>query len=101
MREDQDQALRDQTNEITTKMPPQKRTETIVDMPQANEAAAASIRRSGSESDFSVMGDESPKQYRVRKSSLIGYVEMGRSATGIFYFPSSFLTQRFFFLQND
>ena len=35
--------------------------------------AASNIRRSGSESDMSQMGDTTC-QYRVRKSSLIGYV---------------------------
>lgn len=53
-------------------MPPQKRTENMVDIPP-QQPVQAEIRRSGSESDFSVMGDESStRQYRVRKSSLIG-----------------------------
>lgn len=34
--------------------------------------ATATMRRSGSESDFSQAGDEPKKEYRVRKSSLIG-----------------------------
>lgn len=53
-------------------MPPQKRTEHIVDQVPAP-AAAGSIRRSGSESDFSQLGDGT-SQYRVRKSSLIGMI---------------------------
>ena len=52
-------------------MPPQKRNDNIVDgvPPAMNEAA--SMRRTGSESDMSQMGDTTC-QYRVRKSSLIG-----------------------------
>jgi len=57
-------------------MPPQKRTENIVDMPPAEEMQAqAAMRRTGSESDFSQLGDATT-QYRVRKSSLIGYVPL-------------------------
>jgi hypothetical protein len=42
--------------------------------PQANDQAVHEMRRSGSESDFSEAGDRprSYRDYRVRKSSLIG-----------------------------
>jgi len=55
-------------------MPPQKRNETIIDgvPPAMNERGNNNnMRRSGSESDFSQMGDTTCP-YRVRKSSLIG-----------------------------
>ena len=39
------------------------------------EAQTAGMRRSGSETDFSE-GEGGPREYRVRKSSLIGYVKM-------------------------
>ncbi|CAB9508700.1 3-ketoacyl-CoA synthase [Seminavis robusta] len=59
-------------------MAPRKSTEHLVDENVPTPAAVgdqSTMRRSGSESDFSVAGDANSRQYRVRKSSLIGMID--------------------------
>lgn len=48
------------------------RQEQIVDNMPNPQTETNTMRRSGSESDFSVAADAPANQYRVRKSSLIG-----------------------------